>query len=57
MASIPTKMKSVFFTENGVIKYGADTIDVPVPRPGQVLIKIESSVINPSDIYYMEGLY
>ena len=30
---------------------------VPKPGPGEVLIKVESAVINPSDIYMMEGKY
>ncbi len=32
---------------------------VPVPRPesGQVLVKIECAPINPSDTYFMAGMY
>jgi NADPH2:quinone reductase len=28
---------------------------IPVPRTGEVLIKVECAPINPSDIYYMTG--
>ena len=30
---------------------------VPVPGPGQVLIKVECAPINPSDIYFLQGNY
>lgn len=39
----------------GVIK--VEEIDVPIPGPGQVLIKVECAPINPSDTYFMNGMY
>lgn len=54
---IPEKMKAVLYTAKGVIEYSADTRATPKPGPGQVLIKVEASVINPSDLYMMEGKY
>lgn len=30
---------------------------VPQPGPGQVLIKVECAPINPSDCYFLQGMY
>ena len=35
---------------------GAIEIPVPQPASGQVLIKVECAPINPSDIYFIQGL-
>ena len=51
------KMKSVIYKEKGVVDYSPDLMDLPKPRSGQVLIKVECAVINPSDIYMMQGNY
>ena len=51
------KMKSVIYREKGVVDYEADLMDIPKPGPGQVLIKVECAVLNPSDIYSMQGDY
>jgi NADPH:quinone reductase-like Zn-dependent oxidoreductase len=51
------KMKAVVYKERGVVEYAADILDIPKPLPGQVLIKVEAAVINPSDIYFMQGDY
>ncbi|CAK4171126.1 unnamed protein product [Aphanomyces euteiches] len=32
-------------------------VDVPVPKSGQVLIKVESAAINPSNLSALQGLY
>lgn len=50
-------MKSVYLKDKGVLEYAPDLIEVPQPRSGQVLIKVECAVINPSDIYMMQGDY
>lgn len=50
-------MKSVLYKDKGVIGYGADVMDVPVPGNGEVLIKVECAVLNPSDLYMMQGNY
>lgn len=58
MESTPQKMKAfVMKEEKNVLKYLPDTKDVPKPGPGQVLIKVECGVINPSDLYCMRGDY
>jgi NADPH2:quinone reductase len=57
MESAPEKMKAVLYTGPGEIEYSADTRAVTKPGPGQVLIKVEASVINPSDLYMMQGNY
>ena len=48
-------MNSVLITSNG--KFGFGQIQKPKPGPNQVLIKVDSAVLNPSDILFMKGLY
>lgn len=48
-------MNSVILTENG--KYTCGQIPKPEPGPNQVLIKVDSAALNPSDILFMRGLY
>ena len=31
--------------------------EIPVPKKGEVLIKVECAVLNPSDTYLMRGFY
>ena len=57
MEEHPTKMKSVIYKAKGEVDYAGDLMDVPKPGSGQVLIKVEAAVINPSDIYMMQGNY
>ncbi len=54
--SIPTSMLALVLEEFGktpVVK----TVEVPKPGKGQILVKIDSSPINPSDYSFMRGLY
>ena len=46
---------SVLITGNGTYDFG----EVPVQKPGkdQVLVKVESATLNPSDILFMRGKY
>lgn len=37
--------------------FSLQEMPIPVPRAGQVLIRIEASPINPSDIVFLKGLY
>ena len=48
-------MNSVLITGVGKYSFG----QVPIPKPGanQVLIKVDSCALNPSDILFMKGLY
>lgn len=48
-------MNSVLITSNG--KFGFGQIPKPKPGPNQVLIKVDSAALNPSDILFMKGMY
>jgi len=51
-------MKAIWFNETGdaeqVLKYGE--MDVPQPGPGEVLVRIHASGVNPSDVKKRAGL-
>ena len=55
------KMKTVLYTEKGKVSYNQEAMkEIPLAsslKSGQVLIKVECAVINPSDIYMMQGNY
>lgn len=53
---IPQKMKAVIITEDGG-KPEVATIPVPKPGPGEVLVKMHASPINPSDLAFLAGGY
>ncbi|WP_171125079.1 MULTISPECIES: alcohol dehydrogenase catalytic domain-containing protein [unclassified Ruegeria] len=70
MAALPSKMFAVIQTHDGYsdtasgpfIDDAADwlaeaDLPVPVPGPGQVLIKLRASSVNPSDIHFIKGEY
>lgn len=48
-------MKAIILTAPG--KFSLQTVPVPVPQAGEVLVKIEASPINPSDGAFILGLY
>lgn len=50
-------MKAVVYTAPGQFSYSPSTKVIPVPGPGQVLIRVECAVINPTDTYFLEGKY
>ena len=50
-------MRAVQYKAKGEVDYAGDLVQIPKPRSGQVLIKVEASVINPSDIYMLQGHY
>lgn len=51
-------MKAVVMHDlEGNFEFTEDLKDIPVPRKGQVLIKVESVPINPSDLYQLQGNY
>ena len=54
-------MKTILYTEKGKASYNPEAQkeipDASSLKPGQVLIKVECAVINPSDIYMMQGNY
>lgn len=55
MDSLPKTTKGVIITEDNQVSYG----DFPLPEVGStdVLIKIHSAAINPSDVLYLAGFY
>ncbi len=53
---IPQKMKAVIITEAGG-KPEIASIPVPKPGPGEVLVKMFASPINPSDLAFLAGGY
>ena len=58
MKSVQNKcMKAVILRNRGVIDYANDVKEIPVPRKGEVQIKVEYAVLNPSDTYLMRGYY
>ena len=50
-------MEAAYLTEKGEGKLEFGILERPKPGKGQVLIKVESAPLNPSDIYCMEGKY
>ena len=50
-------MKSVIYKAKGEVDYSPDLMKMPKPGNGEVLIKVECAVINPSDLYMMQGHY
>jgi len=54
-ATIPKSMNSAVIESRG--KVGFATVPVQSPGHQQVLIKVESAALNPSDILFMRGKY
>lgn len=54
--NIPSTMQTVVLTEIGAAPTVA-TIPVPQPGPGEVLVKMYASPINPSDLAFLAGGY
>ncbi|TNV77295.1 hypothetical protein FGO68_gene15628 [Halteria grandinella] len=50
-------MKAVVYTAPKEYSYAPDLKEIPVPAKGQVLIKVECGVINPTDTYFLSGQY
>jgi NADPH:quinone reductase len=50
-------MDALYLTGPGEDKLEYGKLEIPTPGKGQVLIKVESCPINPSDMYFMEGKY
>jgi len=48
-------MKAVILDEDRNLT--VRTVPIPVPEPGQVLVRVEASPINPSDLLFLEGNY
>jgi NADPH:quinone reductase len=55
MTDIPEYMNSVQLFSKGKVGFGRSPVQKP--GPNQVLIKVHSSVINPSDLLFMKGKY
>ncbi len=54
--NIPKKMTAVILKESGSTPIISE-IDVPKPGPGEVLVKMHASPINPSDLAFLAGKY
>jgi NADPH:quinone reductase-like Zn-dependent oxidoreductase len=52
---IPTEQWAVQVYGEG--KWEIEKIPVPRPGPGEVLVKIECAPVNPSDTYFIRGMY
>mmetsp|Transcript_30705 Transcript_30705/g.22785 ORF Transcript_30705/g.22785 Transcript_30705/m.22785 type:complete len:207 (+) Transcript_30705:25-645(+) len=50
-------MKSVIYTAPKEYSYSATTKEIPVPRKGEVLIRVECAPINPTDLNYLSHIY
>lgn len=48
-------MKAIILTGPGI--FSVETVPIPVPQTGEVLVKVEASPINPSDCAFLLGLY
>lgn len=55
-ASIPESMQALLLTQSGG-QPGAGQIPIPRPGPGQVLVRMAASPINPSDFGFIRGSY
>lgn len=54
--NIPAFMQAVVMSENGA-RVKTEKIPVPTPGPGEVLVKMFASPINPSDLMFIKGEY
>jgi NADPH:quinone reductase-like Zn-dependent oxidoreductase len=52
---IPEEQWAIQIREDGT--WDVDRVKVPRPGPGQVLVKVECAPINPSDTYFLAGMY
>jgi NADPH:quinone reductase-like Zn-dependent oxidoreductase len=52
---IPKTMKALYLNAQNELSYV--TVPTPVPKYGEVLVKVFAAPINPSDLMFMEGLY
>ncbi|KAF0737011.1 hypothetical protein Ae201684P_000456 [Aphanomyces euteiches] len=65
MASIPSRMRALMQVKR-IAKldraelatcFELQTVDVPVPKAGQVLVKVESAAVHPSNLSALQGLF
>ncbi len=56
LLNIPNKMKALVLTEFNA-KPELTEVDTPTPTKSEVLIKIDSSPVNPSDSSFIRGMY
>lgn len=58
MSDVPSTMRAVrIHATGGAEVMASETIPVPVPAPGQVLVRLEAAGVNFIDVYKRAGLY
>lgn len=59
MATVPASMRAVQIRDYEGVPQSISVVQVPVPRPGpgEVLVKVFASPVNPSDLMFVRGLY
>ena len=55
MSNIQSKQLFTNVTSDGQLEISLNTVEIPQPKPHQVVVKIEASPINPSDMWPMFG--
>ena len=57
-AGLPTTMRQIrsLVTDDGRLELSIATVDMPVPAPHEVLVRVEAAPVNPSDLGLLLGM-